>query len=69
MAILDRWLHLVAGLWGTRDYTFVQARFCILAVYNREVAALGCFTLCVCVGGGGEGGGGGGVVPPLPCRH
>ena len=25
VAILDRWLHKVAGLWGARDYTFVQA--------------------------------------------
>ena len=25
VAVLDRWLHEVAGLWGAGDYTFVQA--------------------------------------------
>ena len=38
MAVLDRWL---AGLWGTGDYTFVQARLGPLHLgCNREVAAL-----------------------------
>ena len=38
MAVLDRWL---AGLWGTGDCTFVQARLGPLHLgCNREVAAL-----------------------------
>ena len=41
VAVLDRWLHEVAGLWGAGDYTFVLARLGPLHLgCNREVAAL-----------------------------
>ena len=41
VAVLDGWLHEVAGLWGAGDYTFVQARLGLLHLgCNREVAAL-----------------------------
>ena len=30
VAVLDRWLHQVAGLWGAGDYTFVLARLGLL---------------------------------------
>ena len=30
VALLDRWLHYMAGLWGDGDYSFVLARLGLL---------------------------------------
>ena len=37
VAVLDRWLHEVAGLWGAGDYTLYRLGWdlCILAVIGR----------------------------------
>ena len=46
VAVLDRWLHEVAELWGTGDYTFVLARLGPLHLGgNRDFAAYSGFTV------------------------
>ena len=43
MAVLDRWLHEVTGLWEAGDYTFVLVRLGLLqlgCILGRSMAVL-----------------------------